>query len=426
MPLKGLVKTLLICTVVFSCFSVGARAADPKVSVTSGDFKHVRDEQFLNDLRARAQEYYRENSDELANVSPSLWKSVTDFAIAKVQAYKRLTKFLESQRGPAKTIAFGEVFTDAVVAPVALALGMPWLAAKIAAAPLGVMAGTGHFMFNLAWGHIKLSRRLGNVSLFRLRRLRKEIVGFNVKQHLASVVYQGLMNDTQLSLLIDFVRESNVESNFDSAIIVSLEEMETVVESKGHKYKDKRNSDLYFAQMMNDIVSDPALLNLFNQKLAEKVPTAVPSESGEARSLILEFSFLNKKLDLANLELKEIMNTAAAARKRSKINIDLFGPQSAAITAEEYWNGVPDLKEELEFAEFKFLSEFERERTKFSAVGTRKLLDNTVQTVMSFHQRVNRISTISQILKNGALASDENIFDPFPNKTGPCEDLLSL
>jgi hypothetical protein len=257
-----------------------------------------------------------------SRVPLSTLKKAQRAAVYRLKQMHVLTDILKSS-GPAPATAMlaTEILTNFVLAPIATAVGRPALAGIIVAGPWGLVTGFSVFAYQIAKQRLTVARSLGIWTLGPLDKLRKLVVGYDLKYRVSSVVYQSMMSDIG-EVEFEVLRKGWA---FDEAKMpgVLISELETIVSKSvdGPAYLqaiqfDKFDSTFYSALLLRFINENDDLTG----NLLDLVRARIPEMTASNDALSIRRHLLgvgDVKLQLTR-EIQNSQKATANLKKRVK------------------------------------------------------------------------------------------------------------
>jgi hypothetical protein len=245
-----------------------------------------------------------------------------------------LTDILKaSGPAPATTLLATEILSNFVLAPLATAFGKPAVAGVMITVPWGVVAGFGVFSFQLAKQRFLIARSLGRYSLRSLDKVRKLVVGYDIKYRVSSSIYQDLnQNVTEFEILKKGL-------NLDSAKMPSLlvSELEGMVRSapEGVDYlesihMEKLDPSFYSALLLLFINDSEELTSKLVSLVRDRSPLEKASEDPfSIRRHLMGVDDVQMQIDRS---IKNLQIEKAGLKKRLKSG-DVLEFEAARIKA---------------------------------------------------------------------------------------------
>lgn len=202
---------------------------------------------------------------------------------------------------PAASAVAVEVIANLVIAPALIATGNPAAAGVVVAGPWGSLLAVGVAGIQVWYDRYKIARDLNVRSLRELDRLRKVIVGYDIKNRISSAVYEAtsieLQKDASFEILKKIVPPESAFKPF-----VTLKELETILRTTPEGslflqqvYMQRLHTDFYSFLILRFVAEHPSL----SERVADVVSSRSPqiqNLSPEVRQHLIEVDELRKRI----------------------------------------------------------------------------------------------------------------------------------
>ena len=240
-------------------------------------------------------------------------------AVYRLKQMHVLTDVLKAAGpAPATTLLAAELLTNFVLAPIATAFGKPVVAGVMVTVPWGVIGGFGVFSFQVMKERFKMARELGRYSLRSLDRLRADMLGYDVKHRVSSVIYHELSEMAEFEVLS---KGWKLNSARMPGLLVS--DLETLVRESpdGGAYLDTIHMErldpaFYTSLLLRFINHSPTLVTALVAKVRASTPAIV--DAGEASSLRRHLIGVDDVKSQVERSLSEQQKIKAGLKKRLK------------------------------------------------------------------------------------------------------------
>lgn len=287
---KLLVSLLLSLSLVTSAFAENRTRSI--ASVPSSRDANLRVAELVSAIDRQADEVFRDFRSTHPDVPLSILKHVQREAAYRLKQMNVMTDILKAS-GPtiATSIVATEILTTFVLAPLAGAMGKPALAGVFLVAPWGLIAGAGTFAYEVLKIRVKIARRLGLRSLGSLDRFRADVVGYDLKNRVSSIIYENIEGDIG-TVEFEVLRKSmNFEAAQTPAVTIAELEEFLKASSEGEAYlrkiyMEKLDPAFYSALLLRFIDESDELTDRLTALIRERGEAVVTGPSAVRRHLL--------------------------------------------------------------------------------------------------------------------------------------------
>lgn len=220
---------------------------------------------------------------------------------------------------PATTLLAVEVLTTFVFAPLATAMGKPAVAGAMVVVPWGIVAGFGVFSYQMLKIRRNLAKELKVSSLREFDRVRKVVVGYDIKNRVSSAMYQSLKGNT---VEFEILRKA-VSPETTKTPSITIAELEAMVTSQveGAQYLqdiyiDKLDPMYYSALLLRFVNNSEGLTAQLVATLTAREKVGV-DQSASLRKYLMASDDIQNQIER---EIKKIQIEKATTKKRVKKN----------------------------------------------------------------------------------------------------------
>lgn len=301
---------------IFLLSGVTGWSAPPEPAVPQGgDFKLAQQEnEYYALLEAECDRFLREIMDNFPAEEQAGWQKIKNAVLLK---FKEISKAQEILKTYGKTIAMstlvGETLSTFILPPILFSMGMPTLAGLFAVTPVGPLSGAALLYYKLSGPRKRLAKELKLESLSSLRALQSDLLGYEMKDRITTVLYQNVQNAMDQVFEIDIVQKYRSRMRHEFSTVISLNELENIVRSQGTRgaaylsaiFLDKADKPLYTLKLMRFINLHPDLTHQMAALLHLKTSATLKTDLHqiELRKRLIKIDDFKKTIESRRREL---------------------------------------------------------------------------------------------------------------------------
>ncbi|HEX4925824.1 MAG TPA: hypothetical protein VFV50_17155 [Bdellovibrionales bacterium] len=328
---------------------------------------------YERDLEAQAEQFVAAYIQANPQADATMLQRAKNIALLKFKQMGAMQDILKTVgTAPAKAIVMTEILDTFILPPILTAIGEPVLAGISAVVPWGLLIGGSVAWYQVSRERWKMARELNTSSLRPLDTLRRELMGYDLKHRVTSLIFDELSEKLPGLTSLEVVRRYTSETG----PVVSLAELESIVRAQGKSgerfldavYLDKAKPDLYAAKLVRYIMAEADSSSRLIALLSPRVQT-VPSTT---RTSLVE---LHRRMqEIEALKAAELEKTAAAKQRRKKRELSRQEFKELKAAANQQIVALNGMKFEVRKAEYSLLLTHknlaaERARAKAAASG---------------------------------------------------------
>jgi hypothetical protein len=317
---------LILSALLTLSFALGASApihahasGDAVASVASASDLEKQEALLVTEIDRQADLAFKEFQKTYPQAPIGFLKKTQREVVYRLKQMHVLTDVLKaSGPAPATTLVAVEVLTTFVFAPLATAMGKPVIAGVMVTVPWGIVAGFGVFSYQMIKVRRALAKELGVNSLREFDRVRRAVVGYDIKNRVSSAIYQSLKGT---SVEFEILRKA-VDPETTKTPSITIAELEAMVKSQPEGsaylqtvYMDRLDSMYYSALLLRFVNSSPELTSELVATLSAREKAGPADQSAVLRKHLIATDDVQNQIER---EIKKIQIEKVATKKRLK------------------------------------------------------------------------------------------------------------
>ena len=301
------------------CLAESAKDLSQKISINV--FKQDEELQFYRLLEKEVDLSFSQIQSEIPDIEPS---ALSRIRMAMILKFRQLVDIKPILKSYGKTVGITVIaagFASDIITLTLLALGKPFLAGLSVAAPISPLAGAAVVWWKYSVSDHNIAKELNLKSLKQLKQLRQELLGYDIKNRVGTILYETAQAEAKQALKIDVLTRINQYSQFKDGMFISFADLENIIriDKKGASflnmiYADQSRPSFYFIELLRFIQSKPELTEQCSHLLKERLKINTETDGAPITGNLRLFNDLQKKIDS---EIKILLGRLTALKSRS-------------------------------------------------------------------------------------------------------------